>query len=214
MQPSEIQQLAEAVVRAQSGYLPLYALLSILAAGLSAFFGAYLKAKAEAKASKEQFDALLDQLRITTKETEEIKQYLGGKAWRSQQQWTAREKYYTELLNSLHRISVTLDDLAEYFHDPGSQHVRDEEHGPRFRELMNIVASLLKGLRDLMGPGELYLSAATVESLKKMQVEHWDLVNYEANCSAEYVFGAQKLVQAAHSATLRDAKHALGLADA
>jgi hypothetical protein len=214
MQSSEIQQLANLINQQSAGFHPLYVLLSVVVAGLAAFLGAYLKVKGEDRARNEQFQSLVEQLKITTRETEEIKQLINGKAWRHQQQWTAREKYYSELLNILYRIEITLDDLAEYFSDRGTEHLRDEEHGPRFTELMRKSGEFMSDLRDLIGSSELYLSPPTVNILKKMQSDHWTLVNFDAACSADYIFGAQKLVKMTRTESLKEAKLALGLADA
>ena len=190
-------------------------LISILVAGIAAaigaFVGAYLRKSGENLAANENFAAIREQLKTTTRDTESIKQQLTGNAWRNQQQWSAREQYYSKLLTHLHHFRLVLDDLSDYYMEPGGEHTPDSEMGDRFQKLLSDASASFAEVERLLGPAALFLSSQAVASLRKLFAEHWGLANFEAVCTADYVSGAGKLAAGAYDQVLREARTQLGI---
>lgn len=199
------------LLRALSTNVLIGAVVAVVAAGVAAFAGAYLRKRGEDLAMHENFSAIREQLKTTTRDTEEIKQQLSGHAWRSQQQWSAREQYYSKLLTHLHHFRMALDDLSEYYIDPGSEHMPDNERDEHFHRLRIEAKSSYEEVQKLQGPAAIFLSHDAVESLNKLFSEHWGLANFGAVCTADYVSGANALATAAYDRVLYEAKTQLGI---
>ena len=73
-------------------------LLIIVYAVAGKYLNSYLTEKGKNLASKEDFSQLRDQLKTTTRDTEEIKQLLTSKGWLAQQMWAKREQRYETLM--------------------------------------------------------------------------------------------------------------------
>lgn len=211
MPVEQLKALVEEAVRAGLSYQWWILVVAAVVAAAGSYFGAYLGKKAEAKAAREDFSSLLEQVRETTKETEEIKQLLSGKAWRGQKQWEAQEKYYGALLNHLHAFRLALEELSEYFVTPGSKHIHDSQWGENFRKLQSDAWLEYRETKMLVGSAVLFLSPGTVESIDTLAREHWDLANFGSICTADYVDSAHKLVCAAYDSVVREAVQHLGL---
>lgn len=189
----------------------LGAVLLLVGSSVGAFFGAYLKKRGEDRAVQEGFAAIREQLRVTTRDTEEIKQQLSGRAWRSQQQWSARERYYGDLLQHLHRFRTALSDQTDYFMEPGSEHTPDSQLGEGFDRLSSEAGAAYSNLRKLVGPASPFISKAAVSSLEELFSAHWNLANFEAACTADYVGTAHGLASEAYENVLHEAKAHLGI---
>jgi hypothetical protein len=137
---------------------------------------------------------------------------LSGHAWRSQQQWSAREQYYGKLLTHLHDFKMRLDDLSDYYVEPGSEHMPDNQRGENFHKLLAEASSAYTEVRRQLGPAAIYLSPQSVKSLEKMFATHWGLA-FDAMCTADYVDGANKLATATYRSVLREARAHLGIGD-
>ena len=211
MNTLEFQAALAEVLRQMSTHVVLGSVLAVIAAGVGAFGGAYLRKRGEDRAMRENFDAIREQLKATTRDTEEIKQQLSGHAWRSQQQWCAREQYYSKLLSHLHGFRMTLDDLSDYYLEPGTEHMPDNQRGERFHKLLAQASSAYRDVQKLLGPAAIFLSPQSVQSLEKMFAEHWGLANFDAVCTADYVNGANKLATATYNRVLHEARAHLGI---
>ena len=77
-------------------------LISFAIAFVGAYFGSYMKRKAENLATKEDFNDLLVQVRRTTEETEKIKAEISRVSWVDQQRWNLKRELYLELLDSIY----------------------------------------------------------------------------------------------------------------
>lgn len=75
--------------------IPLLIIVYVVA---GKYLNGYLTEKGKNLASKEDFSQLRDQLKTTTKDTEEIKQLLTSKGWLAQQMWAKREQRYETLM--------------------------------------------------------------------------------------------------------------------
>lgn len=207
----EFQSLLGEFLRQMSANVLLGAVLAVVAAGIGAFGGAYLRKRGEDRAMHENFTAIREQLRTTTRDTEEIRQQLSGHAWRSQQQWSAREQYYSKLLTHLHHFRMALDDLSDYYMEPGTELMPDDQRGDNFHKLRADASSSYTEVQKLMGPAAIFLSRQAEESLAKLFNEHWGLANFGAVCTADYVSDANSLVTSAYDRVLHEAKAHLGI---
>ena len=112
--PEQVRTIVEEVVSKHSVpgmYLVLVPLLLAGAVSLAAIFlGAYLKKKAEHFATNEDFQALTEQLRRTTRATEEIKAAISSDVWLRQQRWDLRRDIYSRLLTGLDDLVRALDE--------------------------------------------------------------------------------------------------------
>lgn len=135
MTPTEIHDPIVKLLSALSTNVLLGAILAVIAAGVAAFGSTYLRKRGEDRAMHKKFSAIREQLRFTTRDTEEIKQQLSEHVWRSQQQWSAREQYYSRLLTHLHHFRLALYDLSDYFIEPGTEHMPDDQRGEQFHRL-------------------------------------------------------------------------------
>lgn len=212
MSVAEIPAPLLELLRQLSTNVALGAILAVVAAAVGAFGGAYLRKRGEDQAMNEHFVTIREQLRITTRDTEEIKQQLSGHAWRSQQQWSAREQYYSKLLTHLHHFKLALDGLSDYYLEPGTEHMPNSERGEQFHKLLADASFAYAETQKLLGPAAIFLSAQAVESLNHLFTEHWGLANFDAICTADYVSGANKLAAKAYAQVLNEAKSQLGVA--
>ena len=100
--PEQFKSIVETAVKEGFGF-PWWAfLLALISAFLGSYFGAYAKRKAENLATKEDFDALLVQVKKTTEETEKIKDDISRVSWVDQQRWSLKRELYMELLDCLY----------------------------------------------------------------------------------------------------------------
>lgn len=214
MTPFEPNALVVEVLRQWNASLPLVALVGLISAVGGAYFSGYLRKRGQDRAIREGFAEIRDQLKVTTRDTEEIKQHLSGRAWRSQQEWSARERYYNQLLTHLHHFRLAIGELSEYFAEPGTEYMPDEQRGERFRNLQTEAANAYSEVERLLGPSALFLSDVVVQALNHLFKEHWGLANFDAACTADYVLGARRLAEQAYAQVLAEAKAELGIGNA
>jgi hypothetical protein len=170
-------------------------ILLLIGTAVGAYASSYLRKLGEDKATQENFTAIREQLATTTRDTEEIKQYLSSRTWRSQQQWAARERYYSGLLTNLHQFRNSLESLFDYYLEPGSEHVPDSAHGARFKQLFTEAGAAYIETQKLVGPAAIFLSPRATTSLEELFKAHWNLATFSAICTHEYVEGASKLAE-------------------
>jgi hypothetical protein len=176
---------------------------------LKVFLPGYLSEKGKNLATREDFHTLLEQLKKTTKETESIKVELSSRHWLNQQQWSIREKRYTDLLSNLTRLKLSLQDRNNYYMEPGSEHDSSLSENEHFNELSRIGYESLRAIREQIGPASVFLSDKTIEALEELVREHWNAAEFSV-CTADYVSSALNLVDAASSAVLAEARNELG----
>ena len=205
MSPAEIQQIVEEALRNGVDF-PWWAYaLTIFGAGVSAYFGTYLSKSGEAKATRESFDAIRAQLKRTTTDTEEIKAALSTSVWRAQQHWSMREKYYTTLLEHLKILELSLQDRAELFEPPGTPYNPDFVESDYFTALTNKGSEAYQRIRELIGPGAIFLSSQTIQALETLVRDHWHVAEDAAHLK-EYLDEACGLVSVALKAVLDEAR--------
>jgi hypothetical protein len=189
----------------------LTAIVSLITSVIGIFVGGYLLKKAGHLATKEDFSDFRTQLQITTKDSEEIKQQLSRHTWVNQQQWSARELYYGKLLTHLHNFGCALEGLSSYYIQPGSEHTPDSKQDESFHRLKKNTGEAFDEIGKLLGPAALYLSRTTVEKLSEMQSKHWQLIEFEVACTAEYAEQAQVLATSTYDLVLSEAKQHLSI---
>lgn len=208
MSPEEVRAIVEATAHDGLRFPWWSYILAFLLSMLGAYVGSYIKRKAEDRATQENFDNLREQLRKTTQDTEEIKITLSRKSWLTQQQWAIREQHYMSLLTHLTKLKLSLQDRDSYYMEPGSEHDRSRSEGKHFRELSRVGHESYQAIRELIGPASMFLSGKAIGSLEQLVRDHWSVTEFSA-CAAEYVSEALKLVEAAQSAVLEEARNEL-----
>lgn len=128
--------------------------------------------------------------------------------WLRQQQWSIREKHYTELLSHLTKYRLSLEDRADYFMEPGSEHNQSLTEGEHFKELALRGYESYQAIRDLIGPASVFLSENAIDALKELVREHWNVARF-SSCPADGITSALKLVDAAQTAVLTEARSEL-----
>ena len=208
MSPEEIRVVVETAI-SEGLHFPWWNyMLAFLLSMAGAYAGSYIKRKAEDRATQENFDKLREQLRKTTQDTEEIKITLSRKNWLTQQQWGIREQHYMNLLTHLTKLKLSLQDRDSYYIEPGSEQDSYRSEGKHFQELAQIGHESYQKIRELIGPASVFLSGKTIESLEQLVHEHWSVAEFSI-CTAEYVSESLKLVEAAQSAVLAEARNEL-----
>ena len=113
MTADQIKTIVEAALKDGLTF-PWWAyLLAFVLTFVGSYFGAYTKRKAENLATKEDFDALLAQVKKTTEETEKIKTDISRVSWVDQQRWTLKRELYLELLDSLYSEKEAVFKLSD-----------------------------------------------------------------------------------------------------
>jgi len=208
MSPETLRLIVESSIR-KAVILPWWSyMFAFLLPIFGAYLGAYVKKKAEDRASQENFERLLDQLRKTTEETEAIKIALSKKNWLTQQQWVLREKHYTGLLSHLTKLKLSLEDRKLYYVEPGSEHNETISQDENFLALSKTGQESYQAIRELIGPASLFLSQDAIKSLEYLVRNDLDNSLYSA-CMEEYVSEALKLVERAQSIILKEARDEL-----
>ncbi len=172
------------------------------------FSTSYLSEKGKNLATREDFAVLLDQIKQTTKETENIRTELLSRNWLNQQHWSFREKYYMGLLEHLTILQITLEDRSNYYLEPGSEHNDRRTDTEQFRELTHRWSESYRTVRELIGPASVFLSDKSISALRELMSEHWHVANFSI-CKAEYLDSALKLVGVAYSVVLEEARNDL-----
>jgi hypothetical protein len=108
MTPAEIELLIRRVLNEG---VHLQGLVYVVLVGISAlcglagsYLGAYAKKRGENLATKADFAELLRQVRLQTRETEEIKSEIAKTSWVHQQRWDFKREVYSQLLAVLEEI--------------------------------------------------------------------------------------------------------------
>ena len=208
MSPEEVRAVIDAAIRDELRFPWWSYMLAVLLPMIGAYFGAYIMRKAEDRATRENFDKLREQLRKTTQDTEEIKIALSRKNWLTQQQWSIREQHYMSLLAHITKLKLSLQDRNSYYMEPGSEHNDALSKGEHFQELARVGHESYQAIRELIGPASVFLSGKAIGSLERLVRDHWGIAEFSA-CTAEYVSEALKLVEAAQSAVLGEARNEL-----
>ena len=87
----------------------VYGIITILAAGLGAWFASFLKTKGQNFATKKDFNELQKQLKANTELVETIKSEVGQRDW-AQREWTNLRRIKLEaLLEKMHECEAYLD---------------------------------------------------------------------------------------------------------
>lgn len=208
---SDQQRILFELLRQQYTNPWIIAIFSIIGAAIGSYGSSYLRTRGENKAVEENFKAIRQQLSTTTRDTEEIKQQLSTRTWRSQQQWAARERYYTNLLDHLYRFKTALESLFDYYLEPGSEQIPDQDRDDTFKRLTAETSVAYSETCKLVGPAAIFLSAQATTTLEELFKSHWDLTNFAASCNYEYIEGASKMADDAYRQILMEARVHLGI---
>ncbi|MEX8517070.1 MAG: hypothetical protein AB3X44_00970 [Leptothrix sp. (in: b-proteobacteria)] len=208
MSPQDVKDIVESAMNQGMGFPWWSYVLAFSLSLVGAYFGSYIKRKAEDRANQENFDRLREQLRKTTQDTEEIKTTLLRRSWLTQQQWAIREQHYMNLLSHLMKLKLSLEDRDSYFLEPGSDYNDNLSKGEHFMNLAKIGHDSYQTIRELIGPASIFLSSKAIKSLEHLVRDYWSTAEFSL-CTAEYISVALKLVEEAQSAVLSEARNEL-----
>lgn len=148
----------------------IIAVVSLVSGLIGAFGASYIKEKGKNYATKEDFDALLEQTKLTTHETEAIKASIGKSGWRESKQWELRYTIYTEILQSLAewRIALTRAHVVLYENDGSAKKELTEEDNNKIRDATQMTASVLLKLAKIEAISEMVLSNDKAERVRNL----------------------------------------------
>jgi hypothetical protein len=128
--PVTIQKIATEIVGRLPGYpwgfLAVQIVLTLLAAGIGAFFGEYLRARGKHLATRADFNNLQDQLRANTELVEAIKSDVGQRDWVAREWRSLRRSKLEQLLEKKHDCDEYLDRYRDSVIDRKKFDARDE----------------------------------------------------------------------------------------
>lgn len=113
MSADQIKAIVEAALKEGVNFPWWTYLFAFSLAFAGSYFGGYGKRKAENLATKEDFDALLAQVKKTTEETEKVKMDIARVGWVDQQRWVLKRELYMELLDSLYSEKEAVFKLSD-----------------------------------------------------------------------------------------------------
>jgi hypothetical protein len=138
-------------------------LLSLVGAGLGAYFGAYLREKGKNLATHEDIKRL-------TRIAEEIKSQVSAELWLGQTRWNLRRDLYARLLEGLSDVQSSIHRLI------GSMKMKAEAADPAVKSYH--VGEITKGLAEYFeathkvrrahSVAAIFLSEEAMEALRKM----------------------------------------------
>lgn len=212
MTPEHIQAMAHGIAAGLSSdarWLP--SIVVVLVAGLSAYFGSYLRKKSEYRAAREEFATLKQQLIETTQSVEEIKLSLAGKGWVRQQHWSHREKHYLELLSRLWTLMFCSEALYSYLGRGGNHD--DSDHKEQYeRKLIYQRSEALDALMHAIGPAAVFLPEPAMKSLREI-ISASESIKGNADDAYEFYGLWGETAKLAYDAVLLEAKKDLATAD-
>jgi len=97
----------------ESGNFPTW-LLTAISAGVAAYFGSYLKEKAQNFATKEDIEKLVAQGAAMTQATKAIEERISDEFWNKQRVWEMKRDALIELLSAVHEMADALLELSVF----------------------------------------------------------------------------------------------------
>ncbi|HDL7734748.1 hypothetical protein [Yersinia enterocolitica] len=212
MTVDEIRVLAEVIaenINSSASISYLIGVVAVFTASLiGAYIGTYFKKKAENKANDDHFNKLSEQLRKTTRDTEEIKLALANNNWVDQQHWSIREKYYNQLITHLSNWRAALSDRNSYYMTPGSEHDSSIEDSEGYRKLVERCSESRKEVKGLIGPTLIFLSEETIEALNKLFGDIW-MIEETVVSESDIAMDKFKLIDSTRNIILDEARREL-----
>lgn len=193
MTPEQMRELADLISREIGVASWAWIVILLIGSIFGAYFGSYLRKRAENLAMRDDVETILLQLRKTTEATEEIKQQISGDAWVVQRHWSSKEKYLIDLLSALSTIEFLMKHVVECIKiaatPEGARIMNSEEMLVQRRKDMSILREEIYKLLPAYGAAQIYLSSSMFESieriLKSALLGSWDSVQ-DAMKDAEF----------------------------
>lgn len=168
----------------------------------------YANRKGKNLATREDYETLLEQLKITARETEGIKTELAQNSWLAQQKWQRCEAYFTDLLANLSRLKRSLLARSSYLIEAGAGYVKIHERSPQFQLQAVAGADAFRSVERMAGTAAVYLSDGTVRAVEQLAREAWH-VEYDPAREQESVERILELTDKAYAKVLAEARSAL-----
>jgi hypothetical protein len=208
MTPSEIQGVVSAAVDQKFAF-PYWAYIVALAiSGIGAYLGSYLSQRGRDNATKDGFNAVRDQLKKTTQDTEHIKASLSSEHWVVQQSWSQKKQIYSDVLLQLTKLRGALSRRAEQYDATGLEHDRSIEESPHYIEWSRRSDAAFKDLEEQMGVVSIFLPEGIVKRLNELLQKHLSS-GWWSICEADYAKEMFDLVNSVGCEVIASAKEEL-----
>lgn len=137
--------------------------VTLVGAGVGAYFGSYLRQKGKNLATREDIDKI-------ARETEAIKAQISGELWVQQKRWDFKHQVYVRLLESLAEVDQAVTIVANVEQRKAGSSLTDRE-----RELIDEqFQRIKKGVLDVAKAqwvGATVVPREVLETVNKLQVE-------------------------------------------
>lgn len=176
MSADQVRALVEKMLGGRLGdwqLLLAVAVITLIAAGIGAYVGAYLSEKGKNLATRADIDKIVQQVERTTKAAEEVKATISNELWLKQKRWDLRRDVYAQLLEALESLDQSLYIMKAA--DTGARsraEVRDVEgttfHKHRYEIAKERAIEAVRNARRARALGGVFLTAearAIVEDL-------------------------------------------------
>lgn len=179
MSPEELELIVHGAIK-EGLLFPWWLYLSAITMPfIGGFLGAYLKRKGENLATKEDYDSLLVQVKLTTTATESIKNDLAKGSWLHQQSWYLKEKYYSGLLKELYMLRASLLARLDHYMKPGTEHHDDQIiKNTHYKNQTKIGSKALQKIHVIHGPAEMAISDRAIIALNNFYSADWHAGNF------------------------------------
>lgn len=150
--------------------------ISLIASGIGALVGAYLKRRGENLATKADFEVLLDQVRQQTRETEQIKSEMARAGWVHQRRWDLKCELYWRLLETLEEIKQKgrlLAQMLSNYWDPTPEARQVIEEFARHMHERGVAEKLIGS----KAAAAVVLEKSAVEALDRLALEFNEFVD-------------------------------------
>jgi uncharacterized protein (DUF1778 family) len=137
--------------------------------GLPAYFGAYLTEKGKNLATHEDLRLVLEQLRQTTRTTEQIRAVIGEDLWVRQEQWKLRRDTYLKAVSTvgeLFNLSLRIHQVEQ-----GLRSGTPEERATLLQELSSEQKRLLAEFRGARAAAAVVLADEATVAMDRYQSE-------------------------------------------
>lgn len=106
MTSDQVRELAEMLGAQLGGWRLQLAtvVITLVAAGIGAYLGAFLSEKGKNRAIREDLDKIVYQMQRTTQAAEDVKAAIANVLWLKQKRWDLRRDVYTQLLEALETL--------------------------------------------------------------------------------------------------------------
>ena len=145
--------------------------LTVFCAAIGAYIGSYLKRKGENLATREDIDALVEQVSAVTTATKEIEAKISNEVWDKQKRWELKREVLFETLKDIAMVKERLTALYLAFQKSEAQ----KDNSEKIEKLMQANKSWDEAADNLEKAA--FLIALSCEDELKQLVQNFNLFN-------------------------------------